>query len=235
MYLINLNAMTNLNPHLLDGFKLPFNTSEERSDFIESLVLETITLSVTITEPSILERAITVWSKRRINVWTKLYKTLLVRYNIISNYDRTEEWVDRRDGRSIRKTIGRSENAGEYSDNSTNKGTVTDNGGNNTLTSVWGFNESAMVPSENVKVDSNNTQTTDMGTNGNGNTSSTDMVDSTDHSNDVDFSAHKGRMYGNIGITSNQEMLRQEREIALFDIFEFIINDFKNEFCLMIY
>ena len=40
---------------------------------------------------------------------------------------------------------------------------------------------------------------------------------------------------GNIGTMTSQEMIRQEREIARFDIVEFMINDFKNRFLLQIY
>ena len=44
-----------------------------------------------------------------------------------------------------------------------------------------------------------------------------------------------GRAYGNIGVTTTQTMIRQEREISEFDIDHVIINDFKKTFCLLIY
>ena len=40
---------------------------------------------------------------------------------------------------------------------------------------------------------------------------------------------------GNIGVMSTQNMINQEREIALFNLMDHIINDFKHAFCIMKY
>lgn len=44
-----------------------------------------------------------------------------------------------------------------------------------------------------------------------------------------------GRAYGNIGVTTTQEMIRQERDIAEFNMYDIIIQSFKERFCIMIY
>lgn len=46
---------------------------------------------------------------------------------------------------------------------------------------------------------------------------------------------HKARMYGNIGVTTTQQMLEAERNVDRFDIYAEIINDFKKRFCLEVY
>lgn len=46
---------------------------------------------------------------------------------------------------------------------------------------------------------------------------------------------HKARMYGNIGVTTSQQMLEAEREVDKFDIYAVIIDDFKKRFCLEVY
>lgn len=43
------------------------------------------------------------------------------------------------------------------------------------------------------------------------------------------------REQGNIGITTTQQMIKEEREVDQFNIIEYIIEDFQNEFCLQIY
>lgn len=43
------------------------------------------------------------------------------------------------------------------------------------------------------------------------------------------------RRYGNQGVTMTQDMLAKEREISLFNLYEYISNSFKNRFCLMVY
>lgn len=40
---------------------------------------------------------------------------------------------------------------------------------------------------------------------------------------------------GNIGVTTTQQMLKEEREVSQFSIYEFIADNFKQHFCLMVY
>lgn len=40
---------------------------------------------------------------------------------------------------------------------------------------------------------------------------------------------------GNIGVTSSQQLIKEEREIAEFNIYDFICNSFKKRFCLLVY
>lgn len=46
---------------------------------------------------------------------------------------------------------------------------------------------------------------------------------------------HKARMYGNIGVTTTQQLIQEQRELVQFDLQKFIIDDFKQEFCLLVY
>ena len=43
------------------------------------------------------------------------------------------------------------------------------------------------------------------------------------------------REQGNIGVTTTQQMIREERDIREFNTIEYIVDDFRTEFCLMIY
>ena len=46
---------------------------------------------------------------------------------------------------------------------------------------------------------------------------------------------HRGHLYGNIGITKTQEMIRDETNLRTTDIYQIIIDEFKNRFCIMVY
>lgn len=46
---------------------------------------------------------------------------------------------------------------------------------------------------------------------------------------------HKSRVHGNIGVTTSQQMIEEERRISSFDIYEVIINELIQRFCLLIY
>lgn len=44
-----------------------------------------------------------------------------------------------------------------------------------------------------------------------------------------------GRAYGNIGVTTTQQMIEEERRVVDFDIDHIISQEFKKTFCLLIY
>lgn len=46
---------------------------------------------------------------------------------------------------------------------------------------------------------------------------------------------HTGRIHGNIGVTTSQQMLQAELDIAQWNIYEHIKDIFMQEFCIMIY
>lgn len=53
---------------------------------------------------------------------------------------------------------------------------------------------------------------------------------------DVEESIERtGRAYGNIGVTTTQQMIEAQREVVLFNMIDTIVNDFKKRFCLMVY
>ena len=43
------------------------------------------------------------------------------------------------------------------------------------------------------------------------------------------------RAHGNIGVTTTQQMIEQERDMAKFNIFQFILDEFKQRFCVLVY
>lgn len=43
------------------------------------------------------------------------------------------------------------------------------------------------------------------------------------------------RAYGNIGVTSTQQMMQQEMEVARMNIYEIMIKEFINRFCVQVY
>lgn len=44
-----------------------------------------------------------------------------------------------------------------------------------------------------------------------------------------------GRVHGNIGVTTTQQMIESERNVAEFSIYDYIADDFKHRFCIMLY
>lgn len=40
---------------------------------------------------------------------------------------------------------------------------------------------------------------------------------------------------GNIGITTTQQMIKEEREVSQFNMYDYIVRSFKERFCIMVY
>lgn len=59
-----------------------------------------------------------------------------------------------------------------------------------------------------------------------------DLVNSSGASTDV---KRRARMWGNIGVTTTQQMINEQREVVKFNISDYIIDSFKRRFCLLIY
>lgn len=49
------------------------------------------------------------------------------------------------------------------------------------------------------------------------------------------YNHHAGHTHGNIGVTTTQQMLQSEREVANYDVIQAIADEFKNYFCLLVY
>lgn len=49
------------------------------------------------------------------------------------------------------------------------------------------------------------------------------------------LSKHKGKVSGNIGVTTTQALIDEERRIAMYNIYTAIAEDFQQRFCLLVY
>lgn len=91
------------------------------------------------------------------------------------------------------------------------------NSSGNTVDSVHGFNSTDWADS--------NMQ--DSSANSSGSTNGT--------STDTGTVIHEYQRAGNQGVTSTQQMIREEREVASFNIIDYIVKSFKRRFCLGVY
>lgn len=83
--------------------------------------------------------------------------------------------------------------------------------------SVQGFNSNSWAESEKVE-----------------HTGNSKVIEDINEDSDTERTYTQKRT-GNIGVTTTQQMLEQERNIAEFNMIEYITNSFKKRFCLMVY
>lgn len=73
---------------LFNGMLLPEGV--DRTTVIDTILLETSDFPLVITDLETLRYSIELWSKHRVDIWTKLLETTQYEYNPIENYDRHE-------------------------------------------------------------------------------------------------------------------------------------------------
>lgn len=105
----------------------------------------------------------------------------------------------------------------EGSNNTERHTTGNANSGGTNSHSVRGFNEEDLIVSEQDSA-TNNAQSTE------------NMAEDAGHS-----ITRTRTERGNIGITSTQTLISEQRNISNFDIYQIICDDFKTRFCVMIY
>lgn len=195
--LLSVMGMYNYDDTIFDGIILPDGV--DKDTVINMILVNCAEQSMVYTDPTFFKKMLPIWCKTKIKGWEKLYKTTVVDYNPIENYNRTEEWTD----------TGKTNANSEIYSTSTVGGVSTDQ--------VQGFDSASFV-------DRNKTaSSSDSNTSGKSN--------QTENSTNT----RKGVAKGNIGVTTTQQMIEEERRIAHFDIYSQIVADFKRFFCIMVY
>lgn len=212
-------------PTLFDELELP--GSMNKDVLIDNILYEAASLEAYYPDPNFMKFMIGRWSFMNQSVWQKLYDTTVLEYNPIFNYDRTEEWSENEQMLDKRTLTGTEMETS--TDNSS--GEIKSSGTVKSELNVSGYNESSYVPREQT-IETPDTLTS--------NTSETDRIVSIDK-NDTENMDRKrdnirtGRAFGNIGVTTTQQMIQQERETVLFNMYKVITDSFIERFCLMIY
>jgi hypothetical protein len=210
---------------------------------IDNILYEAASLEAYYPDPNFMKFMIGRWSFMNQSVWQKLYDTTVLDYNPIYNYDRTEEWTENEkmlDGRTAASTETETRNlkTGETSRTDSN-GDVTTTGTMKTELNVSGYNEVTFTPSEET-IETPDTMTSNNvivdGTRDSINTGTVSIdkkdTESLDRKRD---NLRTGRAFGNIGVTTTQQMIQQERETVTFNMYKVITDSFVDRFCLMVY
>lgn len=174
-------------------------------------------------DPAWLKFYIGRWCSKNAKTWEELYKTTIQDYNPIYNYDRTEETTDTRSGtRTLSEDT--SSNTKQNGDTS-----VTDTSSDNSEHTTSADNSDTYEPGYKDVSSRQDTQASE----------SSNRVDVTgdravDETTGETYS-HKMRAFGNVGVTTTQEMLSAQRTLVRYNVYDEIADSFKDEFCLYIY
>lgn len=235
--IMSVLALYNYNDRLFNKMVYPDSFSDEQKELVRNNILsQCAELSVIYPDWDFLNLMIGVWSKIEKPTWDRIYKASLLEYNPIENYNRTElETI--KDGRSEEHSgIDTNQSSGTDSRITSGNNSETHSGIDTTETDKYAYDASIPKP-ETV---SNFQHGEAVNTNGTGSDSmtygKTDMLthgEKIKHRGKADKESH---ISGNIGVTTSQQMLEQELDIApKLNIINIITESFKDRFCILIY
>lgn len=226
---VSLLGLKRLNDGILGELVVPDGVDVELVK--DNLLAETAELEVIYPDAIFMQAMIGRWSAKELPIWDRLYKTTLLEYNPIENYDRMEEWTEAEDTKKNTEAdatgTSRTDTDGTSTRQSNTDGVINDQ------KYVSAYNEIEFTPTErdnNTQNEKNESEQKDVGT-VSVKTSAENTTDETGNRNLL----RKGRAHGNIGVTTSQQMIEAERDVALYNIIDVIISSFKNRFCLQVY
>lgn len=218
---VDLIGMYNYDKTVLDLMQIP--EALDRDSFIDNLLMETAEMELLYNNVGFLKQAIGSWSRKNIIVWNKLYDTTQYEYNPIWNKDGHTLETETRDLAGSDHTTDNTDRVDNLQDKETR------NLKDETLESVFGFNSSSDAPANKVKADYTGTDTNDH--------SGRQDIDRTfdKATTDTGTITHERTEQGNIGLTSTQQLIQEQREVVKLNLMDIIIKDFIQRFCIGVY
>lgn len=214
---LSLRAMYNYDNTLFDNLSFPAGIDSQLA--INRILNKSEEFEVVYSDFDYLKDRIGIWSEIWQRTFEKWVKALSIDYDPLYNYDRHEEYSDARQR-------GYADNQTEASSSLSN--TITgSNTSSSTKQDVSAYDVATFSDKDQETAGANTSQFES------GNASGDVSRDSTGTSNEI--VKHDAHLYGNIGVTTSQQMLTDELKIAEWNLYEHISDIFIDEFCILVY
>ena len=238
MSTLSLLGLYNYDNTIFNDMVIPSNVDKDL--LIDNLLFETAELEILYTDSDFIRFAIKRWSEKQLPIWDKINNLFNSEYNPIYNLDVNED-------ETINRDLAK-ENT--ETSNITNGSTVNTDGSTTTSRSdtidrdttdtkqVTGFNDSTFKDAEKNIIDESITETETGSATNEGTMTSTDTSEGLTKNKGSDTESIKTSRYrrGNQGVTMTQQMIEAEMNVRpSMSIYKYIIEDFKQRFCLLIY
>lgn len=226
-YTMTIAGLYNWDDTLFDAMDFPKNA--DKQNFIESLILSYGSCEPLYPDWDFMKNsAIPAWSRKWKNSIEKVYDLLeKLEYNPVENYDRQENWTDSPNITRETQLSGTDSNKQTAGQGSTTKQTGTDTNEQK----VSAFNSSGYDPSEQgIMTYGNQTQVTTYGANTN-----EFSYGRKDVNTEKGNTEHSGRIHGNIGVTTTQQMMESEMCLRKQSFIDYCTGLFANDLLLLVY
>lgn len=210
--------MQNEHKSLFDNLTVPAGCDKDA--FVDNLMVNAGEFAVLYSDPDYMQDAIGKWGIKNALTFTKWFDAWNETYDPLHNYDRKEEVED--NDTSLR---GRSEKGSEENSTETHSGVASNSKNQN---NVSAFDEDGFSPhDEQVGSVSENSST-----GGRSSGKSKNQI----NENEAHTHKHAARMYGNIGVTSSQQLLEAEMKLREgFNPYDLMEKDFMLRFLVPVY
>ena len=218
---LSILGLYNADDSIFDRMVLPEGISAEQ--VVDDIILECAELELLYPNWDIMELAIYRWSQKSQYKWKKLLATESFEYNPIWNKDGTVKETETKFG------TGTAQSQEESSTSGSDSQTVTGTRDSTDELKVSAFDSSTYNNREQRTLDEDTK--TEASSEGTANSSRT----GTSVSQNEEGRTYERTERGNIGVVTTQSMIREEREISDFSIYDVIVQDFKEKFCVIVY
>lgn len=207
----------------------------DKDTVTDNIILEGGDFEVLYADPYMFRMAVGTWSQKHLRTFEKWINALNIEYEPLENYDRIEDYTDTFN-KGEKTTAGNTRtlnNEDKETLNTENKRTLNTEQTDERSVSAFDSGSYQAADKDVIK----NTGTDTMSNTGTDTVNHTGTIKDegsgslTTNSKDI----HSGRIHGNIGVTTSQQMLQSEIDIARFNLVQQITDLFLTEFTLMIY
>ena len=231
--LIGIENYLNPDHSVFETMQLPEGI--DKDTLIGAIILRCQEFELLYSDPDFLISAVNVWSRKNYRTFDKWVKALDIEYDPLYNYDRTEEYTDTHEGKFANQSNGNGINGNTRTDNLTMTNNLADTNDVTTTHSEKAYNDTSYVGTTQDVVDQDESHTGTVTNTGTVSDNATFNNNSTANGTDDYKNIHKARLFGNIGVTTSQQMLQSELDIARWNMYEHIADLFAQEFCIMVY
>lgn len=231
----------------------------DKDTLVNNILLRGGEFEVIYSDPYFMQESIYTWLAKWQRTIEKWIAALAIEYDPLNNYDRHEEYTDtegigdtetrsgtRTDSRNRDASGSTSGNTSAASAAATNT-TGTDTGTQGTENKVSAFDASTYQAKDRSDTTTGSATSSSTGTTSTNSTASLENRNDNESESGSESTAdtraasrnrllqHKAHLFGNIGVTTSQEMLQAELTIAEWNLYDHITDLFLTEYIIPVY
>lgn len=231
---------------ILDGIQLPAGVDPD--EVKQNILMECAELTVLYPDWDFMYKAINWWSRKELPTWEHVYEMTQLQYNPIENYDRYENEAEQENASETHQRASQKARSNDRESvlnaagTSQSEALSTNLGQSGTENSVAGFNSNDLATQSGSATKTTATDKNKAGSYAQNTQKVTDAGTDNETQNEINNGdqlrdrTRSSRIHGNIGVTTVAQMMEGELETyPKINIVSYIVQAFKERFCIMVY